>query len=161
MHGHLAVLGAAAALLASLSAVRAEAPAPTPAPAAQPAPVVDAKWQSAGADALRGEINRVGEQIREKIGESMALQDAIRSAADNPAYTSPEIAKRREAIAALEKALVEARIALQAEVAKHPDVAALAQKNQGVLGEVGQLRVMKKALAQRLAERLSGKTGGN
>jgi hypothetical protein len=159
-----AFVGAATALLISLGPVAAdEAAAPVeknavPAPRAEIA--IDAKWTSADAEQLRGEINKIGEQIRQKIGESIALQQQVGASASNPAYTSEAIEKKRLEIKAMETALLQARIELQAEVAKHPDVVALTQKNQAILTEVDQLRKMKKAFAQRLAERLSGKGGG-
>lgn len=158
-----AFLGAATALLISLGPVVAdEATAPVeknavPAPQAETA--IDAKWTSADAEQLRAEINKIGEQIRQKIGESMTLQQQVGASASNPAYTSEAIEKKRLEIKAMETALLQARIELRAEVAKHPDVVALARKNQAVLTEVDQLRKLKKAFAQRLAERLSGKAG--
>ena len=159
-----AFVGAATALLISLGSVVADEPAVPVEKNAVPAPqaeiAIDAKWTSADAEQLRGEINKIGEQIRQKIGESIALQQQVGASASNPAYTSEAIEKKRLEIKAMETALLQARIELQAEVAKHPDVVALTQKNQAILTEVDQLRKMKKAFAQRLAERLSGKGGG-
>lgn len=159
-----AFLGAATALLITLGSVVAdEAAAPVEedaAPAPQAEPAIDAKWVSADAAQLRAEINKIGEQIRQKIGESMTLQQQVGASASNPDYTSEAIEKKRLEIKAMETALIQAKIELQAEVAKHPDVVALTQRNQTVLAEVDQLRKMKKAFAQRLAERLAGKGGG-
>ena len=90
----------------------------------------------------------------------MTLQQQVGASASNPDYTSEAIEKKRLEIKAMETALIQAKIELQAEVAKHPDVVALTQRNQTVLAEVDQLRKMKKAFAQRLAERLAGKGGG-
>ena len=160
----IAFLGASAALLLPFpSALADEAAAPVEAVAAKaPAAVsaVDAKWASADADQVRAEINSVGELIRQKIGESMALQQQVNASGENPAYTSEAIEKMRLEIKAMEKALVQAKINLQAEVAKHPDVVEMSQKNRAILDEVVALRKRKKAFAQLLAERLSGKTGG-
>ena len=157
-------LGAAAALLIIQGPVVAdEVAAPVEknaAPEPQVEAVVDAKWTSADAEKLRAEINRIGELIRQKVGDSMALQQQVVASASNPAYTSEAIEKKRLEIKAMETALLQARVELQAEVAKHPDVIALTRKNQAVLAEVGELRKMKKAIAQRLAERLSGVAGG-
>ncbi|MDD4059812.1 MAG: hypothetical protein PHW08_03795 [Kiritimatiellae bacterium] len=159
-----AFLGAATALLITLGSVVAdEAAAPVEkdaAPAPQAEPAIDAKWASADAAQLRAEINKIGEQIRQKIGESMTLQQQVGASASNPDYTSEAIEKKRLEIKAMETALIQAKIELQAEVAKHPDVVALTQRNQTVLAEVDQLRKMKKAFAQRLAERLAGKGDG-
>lgn len=164
MKNHTAFLGAATALLFALGSVAAdEAAAPVAknaAPAPQAETAIDAKWASADAEQLRAEINKIGEQIRQKIGESMTLQQQVGVSASNPAYTSEVIEKKRLEIKAMETALLQARIELQAEVAKHPDVVALNQRNQAVLAEVDQLRKMKKAFAQRLAERLAGNAGG-
>ena len=164
MKNATAFLGAATALLISLGPVVADEPAVPVEKNAASAPqaeiALDAKWTSADAEQLRAEINRIGELVRQKIGESVALQQQVGASASNPAYTSEAIEKKRLEIKAMETALLQARIELQAEVAKHPDVVALTQKNQAVLTEVAQLRKLKKAFAQRLAERLSGKDVG-
>lgn len=159
-----AILGAVTALLISLGPVAADeavAPAEKDAETASKAETaLDAKWASATVEQLREEINRIGELARQKISESATLQQRIGTSAADQTFTSEAIEKKRLEVKKLEKALIQARIELQEEVAKHPDVAALAQKNQAILVEVDQLRKMKKALMQRLTERLAEKGGG-
>lgn len=85
-------------------------------------PALDPKWGSASANALSDEINRIAEDIQEKVLASRDYRAKHEHAWNNPAFTSPAVEEKRKALRDAESAAIKARIDLQQEVETLPEV---------------------------------------
>lgn len=114
---------------------------------------IDAGWKSAPLDELRGEINRIGEAIREKVGLSEETKRKLEVVWTAPKYTSEKIEAKRKTIKAAEDAIIKAQIELREEIAKLPDVVKISAENETLQHEITSLRQQKKTLLQLLGDR--------
>lgn len=130
------------------------------APATAPVQISET-WKTASMDALRDEINRIGETIREKVGSSEETKRKLTVVWSDPKYTSEKIEEKRKLIRAAEATIIKAQIELRDEVSKLPEVVKMSSDNEALQKEIMSLRQQKKSLVQLLGVRTNAETPTN
>ncbi len=117
-----------------------------------------AKWEKATLEELRDAVNKLADQAIQQSHEQDEAGRKLNFAAQDPAYTSPELEELRLKEQQLENQLLETRMAIRKAVEELPEVKAQRQeldKKRAQITELQAERVYVQQLYQkRLRERL-------
>ena len=122
---------------------------------------IESQWNAATEEALSNEINRVGEDIRQKVDASNNAQKKLEFIWSNPNYTSEAVETKRKSLKDAEAALIKAQIELRAEVSKLPEVQKLSEDNEKLQESIKALRIKNTALVKLLRSRKTNRNTKN
>lgn len=116
-------------------------------------PSLESQWASATDEALRNEINKIGEEIRQNVDRANATKMKLEFIWNDPAYTSETVEIKRKNLKEAEEALIKAQIELRAEIVKLPEVQKLSADNEKLQESTSALRLKNVALIKLLRSR--------